>query len=116
MISQNENSDSSKNQVELFFHLTQVIKLLKKEFLEEITFSVISAIEKKSKFQIQEESGKLLNTSELVNFLGVSKSTIIKLREEGLPIIKIGDTVRFDKQDVLRYIRKYKQEGGENIH
>lgn len=107
MILNSNKIESSKNlpHSELIFHLANVFNILKKEITEDVVSSVICVIDSKLINQKNEESVKLLNTSELSIFLGVSKSTIIKLREQGLPIIKFGDNIRFDKKDVLKFIQ-----------
>ena len=49
---------------------------------------------------------KLLNTKELADFLGVSFATIYRLREKGLPVIKIIDSARYDVDEVMKWIRE----------
>lgn len=51
----------------------------------------------------------LVDTNELAKLLSVSKSTIVKLRKEGLPIIRIGDAVRFDIENVFQFIKEKNQ-------
>jgi hypothetical protein len=38
--------------------------------------------------------------------LQVSERTIDRMRESGLPYIKVGQQVRFNESDVLKFIRK----------
>ena len=52
---------------------------------------------------------KLLNIDQIAELLGVSKSTIIKLRKEGLPVIAIEKTVRYDPVDVIAFIKQKNQ-------
>lgn len=52
---------------------------------------------------------KLLTAKELAQFLKLSESTIYKLASNGeIPGLKIGDSWRFDQQDIERMIRSVK--------
>jgi len=52
---------------------------------------------------------KLLTTEEVAKILGVSPVTVYRYKvERGLPFIKIGNIVRFDNEDVWKWINKYK--------
>jgi excisionase family DNA binding protein len=55
---------------------------------------------------------KLVNTDELAKQLGVSPMTVFRLREKGLPTIKVGNSVRFDLNDVIEWMKR----GGEEKH
>lgn len=48
---------------------------------------------------------QLMNMPELMEFLKVKRSTIYKLREEGLPTIHLGRVVRFDREEIIRWLR-----------
>lgn len=50
----------------------------------------------------------LLDTDELALQLSVSKSTIVKLRKQGMPLKRIGDSVRFDPKEVMLFINNLK--------
>jgi len=51
------------------------------------------------------ESSKLLTTKEVMDLLGVSRTTLWRLRkDEGLPSFKVGGTYRFDRNEVLKWI------------
>jgi len=53
---------------------------------------------------------KLITAKELAQFLKLSESTIYKLASNGeLPGLKIGDSWRFDQQDIERMIRSVKR-------
>ena len=47
---------------------------------------------------------ELLTTKELAAFLKVDPSTLWHWRKRGLPALKIGYAVRFDKEKVLEWI------------
>jgi excisionase family DNA binding protein len=53
---------------------------------------------------------KLITAKELAQFLKLSESTIYKLASNGeIPGLRIGDSWRFDQQDIERMIRISKQ-------
>ena len=53
---------------------------------------------------------KLITAKELAQFLKLSESTIYKLASNGeLPGLRIGDSWRFDQQDIERMIRSVKR-------
>lgn len=55
----------------------------------------------------------IVTAKELSQFLKLSESTIYKLASQGeLPGFKIGDSWRFDMEEVLSVIKKLKKEGG----
>jgi len=57
----------------------------------------------------------LLTTKELAAELRVGKSKIALLRDEGMPHIKMGRTIRFNLEDVLEWLKKtYAKEGGSS--
>lgn len=54
-----------------------------------------------------QEDKKLLTVEELARFLNCSQGLIHKLKDNrGLPFLKIGASVRFDKEEVLNYLRR----------
>jgi excisionase family DNA binding protein len=54
---------------------------------------------------------KLITAKELAQFLKLSESTIYKLASNGeIPGLKIGDSWRFDQQDIESLIRSLKRE------
>jgi len=57
-----------------------------------------------------EEKMKLLTIKEVAQLLGVSPVTVHRYkREKGLPYIKIGNTLRFDWEDVRRWVEGHKR-------
>ena len=56
----------------------------------------------------------IVTAKELGQFLKLSESTIYKLATEGkIPGFKIGDSWRFDMDEILRLIRKSEKTGKE---
>jgi excisionase family DNA binding protein len=49
---------------------------------------------------------KLLNVSELIETLGVSRAQIYRLINKGLPVIKVGNNTRFDLSEVMQWIKE----------
>ena len=47
---------------------------------------------------------KLLNRSELGQWLGVSAPTIRKLESEGMPVVRLGETFRYDVTSVQGWL------------
>jgi DNA binding domain, excisionase family len=51
---------------------------------------------------------KMLTKKQVAEMLQVSERTIDRMREAGLPYIKVCRQVRFNESDVLKFIRKEK--------
>lgn len=47
----------------------------------------------------------LLTTQEVMDLLKVRRNTVYRLRESGLPYIKLGRSVRYDREDVIAWVR-----------
>ena len=43
---------------------------------------------------------------ELCEWLKVSRSKVISLRKEGMPFIKLGKSIRFDKEEVEKWLKE----------
>lgn len=56
---------------------------------------------------------EFLTVENLCELLQVSRVTVYRWREQGMPYIKIGRNIRFEKEKVLEWIRKY-QENSQN--
>lgn len=57
-----------------------------------------------------EVSLNLLTIEEVAQLLNVSPVTVHRYkREKGLPYIKIGNTLRFDWEDVRRWVERHKR-------
>ncbi|WHH58497.1 helix-turn-helix domain-containing protein [Petroclostridium sp. X23] len=52
---------------------------------------------------------KLITLLELADYLKVTRTTIDRWRKEGMPCIKVGRGVRFNKEAVMQWIGKNKQ-------
>ena len=46
-----------------------------------------------------------LNKQQACNYLGISNNTLDSWIRKGLPIIKVGKTVRFDKAEINRWLQ-----------
>ncbi len=59
---------------------------------------------------INQEKGRnmeqYLSTGELMKMLGISRSTVYRLMDRGLPFIKVGAINRFPKDQVLEWLRE----------
>ncbi len=51
-----------------------------------------------------------LNIKELTGLLGVSRATIYRLKDKGLPYIKVGKLIRFSKERVIDWLYEQKKE------
>lgn len=49
-----------------------------------------------------------LTIEEVAEMLKVARSTVYKFKEMGLPFIKIGKTIRFEKNDVAEWLQQHK--------
>jgi excisionase family DNA binding protein len=47
-----------------------------------------------------------LSTKDLMALLGISRSTIHRLMEEGLPCLKVGHQNRFPKEEVIEWLKE----------
>lgn len=57
----------------------------------------------------------LLNKDEMAKALGISRATLDLLRKEGLPWLKVGSQVRFDSEDVLRWLKENRKGNSDEI-
>ena len=57
--------------------------------------------------------GDLKSAADTAQLLGISKTTLRKLRQKGLPILRVGKLVKFDvPQTVAWILRNCRQRGG----
>lgn len=47
-----------------------------------------------------------LSEKELCEWLKISRSKAVNLRKEGMPFIKLGKSVRFDKEEVEKWLEE----------
>jgi excisionase family DNA binding protein len=53
---------------------------------------------------------KLLDVKEVAELLGVSMVTVHRMKREGkIPYIKIGGSLKFDREDIYKWIESLKQ-------
>lgn len=50
-------------------------------------------------------SSPFLNKQEACNYLGISNNTLDRWIQKGIPVIRIGKTVRFDKSEINRWLK-----------
>jgi len=48
---------------------------------------------------------KFLTIEDIAEMLQVTRTTIYNLKKRGLPFIKLGKNVRFDKDEVVEWVR-----------
>lgn len=53
---------------------------------------------------------EILTEEELCEWLHVTRSTAWRWRKEGMPCIKYGRTVRFEKAEVLKWLKENNKE------
>jgi excisionase family DNA binding protein len=56
---------------------------------------------------------KYIKTNELMDYLGVSRTTLYRLRQRGLPSQRIGGTVVFKLSEVDEWIQETDSEEGK---
>ena len=89
--------------------INSIIQLLIDKLAEEVADRLISTVEVhlENKIATALKGQKLLvDSDELASQLMVSKSTIVQLRKQGLPVIRIGNSVRFDPEAVMHFINQ----------
>jgi predicted DNA-binding transcriptional regulator AlpA len=100
---------------ELEYHIKHMLTLLKTELRKEIEDCVKKVIDEKLK-SIDCDSDCLITTPQLQKILSLSRSSIEVLKKNKMPFYKIGDNVRYKKQEVLSFIQQYnKKEGGTEV-
>jgi len=58
---------------------------------------------------------QLMTIPELMKFLQVKRNTIYTLRKMGLPTVKIGRSVRFRADSILKWLSEMEQTGKEGV-
>lgn len=56
----------------------------------------------------------MLTKQELCDWLKVSLPTVDRLMKQGMPFIKIGKAVRFEQDDVKRWLEEQQDRGDKN--
>lgn len=49
---------------------------------------------------------RVITKEELATFLKVTQRTIDRLRKEGMPFFKVGTNIRFDKEEVIKWLKE----------
>ena len=49
---------------------------------------------------------ELLTVDEMCQVLKISRSTLDRWRKQGLPFFKYGNSIRFDKEKVLKWLKQ----------
>ena len=64
---------------------------------------------------ISKEVGNMMTTKELAKYLQVHENTIGRYVKKGMPCVKLEKAIRFDLDDVLRWIKEQseKEKKGE---
>ena len=57
------------------------------------------------KTKLKEVERIWLDTKELCDYLRIGSTTLDELRKQGLPFVKLGRLVRFDKRQVDRFMK-----------
>ena len=55
-------------------------------------------------------AGQLQTLNDLAAYLNVSRRTIYRLDDRGLPVLRVGYVLRFDLPTVLKWITKFTEE------
>lgn len=50
---------------------------------------------------------ELLTVDELCDWLKITRKTSERWRKDGMPFIKVGRTVRFDKAEILEWLKNH---------
>lgn len=54
--------------------------------------------------------GKLITSQDVQDIYKISRSTVDRWRKEGMPCSKVGRGIRFDEDEVRKWIEKNKQD------
>lgn len=57
---------------------------------------------------------EILTVEDLCSWLKVTRKTTERWRKDGLPYIKIGRSVRFEKEKVLQWLKDHNSDGQKN--
>lgn len=65
-----------------------------------------SCLTNEMRHEIEGHKQKLLTRPQLAEYLNVSVPTIARLIEDGIPVVRVRGSVRFDKFDVLDHLKQ----------
>jgi excisionase family DNA binding protein len=57
---------------------------------------------------------KFLTIEDVANMLQVTRTTIYNLKQKGLPYIKLGKNIRFDEEEVVKWVKSKQQQTIKN--
>lgn len=83
--------------------------ILPDEQIHQIQLLLSNLIQKEIEQQIEKNtlSCPYLNKQQTCDYLGISNNTLDSWIQKGLPSIKIGKTVRFNKTEINRWLQKH---------
>ena len=91
----------SQNNINSIMEL--LVNTLASEVADRLVFTVDEYLQEKLR-NTPKSQKLLIDSDELAEQFSVSKSTIVNLRKQGMPIIRIGNAVRFDPKAVMQFI------------
>lgn len=76
------------------------------ELISKLTETIDQTIKKEITAQLKNQSDldNLMNKREACDYLKISNNTLDSWIKKGLPVIRIGKTVRFNKKEVHRWL------------
>lgn len=82
--------------------------ILPKEQIHQIQLLIADLIKREIENQLNNRNIKspFLNKQQACNYLGISNNTLDSWIKNGLPVIRIGKIVRFDKIELNRWLQK----------
>ncbi|HFI0667717.1 TPA: helix-turn-helix domain-containing protein [Streptococcus suis] len=81
--------------------------ILPDEQIHQIQLLIADLIKKEIENRLNNSNleSPFLNKQQTCNYLGISNNTLDSWIRKGLPIIKVGKTVRFDKAEINRWLQ-----------
>lgn len=81
--------------------------ILSDELIHQIELLIAELIQNEIKNRLNNSNleSPFLNKQQACNYIGVSNNTLDSWIKKGLPIIRIGKTVRFDKNEINRWLK-----------
>ena len=83
--------------------------ILPDEQVHQIQLFISELIQKEIKNRLENSNigSPFLNKKQACDYLGISNNTLDSWIQKGLPSIKIGKTVRFNKTEINRWLHKH---------
>ena len=75
---------------------------------EQIKFLIDDAVKREIENQLNNSNieSSYLNKRQTCKYLGISNNTLDSWIQKGLPVIRVGKTVRFNKIEINRWLQK----------